>query len=301
MAIQTSPLMPYLLLVLTTLFWSGNFVLSRGMHADIPPLALSFWRWALALAIMLAFSSRIFVEQRAIVYRERRFIVTQGLLGVTGFNSLIYLAVQTTTAVNVVLINSCVPILIALCSLIIFKEPLSLRQWAGILISLSGVALIIVGGNLNSLVELKFNRGELLVLCAGLTWALYSVNLKRYPADLHPFSYLLGIMIAGLIGILPIYLVELGMGYGLSVTGPTLITIVYVAIFPSVLAFIFWNRAVRDIGANRAGIFIHLMPVFSSIMAILFLGESIELFHLQGIGLVFAGIFLATYRVSALG
>ena len=293
--------MPYLLLVLTTLFWSGNFVLSRGMHADIPPLALSFWRWALALAIMLAFSSRIFVEQRAIVYRERRFIVTQGLLGVTGFNSLIYLAVQTTTAVNVVLINSCVPILIALCSLIFFKEPLSLRQWAGILISLSGVALIIVGGNLNSLVELKFNRGELLVLCAGLTWALYSVNLKRYPADLHPFSYLLGIMIAGLIGILPIYLVELGMGYGLSVTGPTLITIVYVAIFPSVLAFIFWNRAVRDIGANRAGIFIHLMPVFSSIMAILFLGESIELFHLQGIGLVFAGIFLATYRVSTLG
>ncbi len=293
--------MPYLLLVLTTLFWSGNFVLSRGMHADIPPLALSFWRWALALAIMLAFSSRIFVEQRAIVYRERRFIVTQGLLGVTGFNSLIYLAVQTTTAVNVVLINSCVPILIALCSLIIFKEPLSLRQWAGILISLSGVALIIVSGNLTSLVELEFNRGELLVLCAGLTWALYSVNLKRYPADLHPFSYLQGIMIAGLIGILPIYLVELGMGYGLSVTGPTLITIVYVAIFPSVLAFIFWNRAVRDIGANRAGIFIHLMPVFSSIMAILFLGESIELFHLQGIGLVFAGIFLATYRVSTLG
>ena len=293
--------MPYLLLVLTTLFWSGNFVLSRGMHADIPPLALSFWRWALALAIMLAFSSRIFAEQRAIIFRERRFIIIQGLLGVTGFNSLIYLAVQTTTAVNVVLINSCVPILIALCSLIIFKEPLSLRQWTGILVSLSGVALIIVGGNLNSLVELEFNRGELLVLCAGLFWALYSVNLKRYPADLHPFSYLLGIMIAGLIGILPFYLVELRMGYGLSINGPTLITIVYVAIFPSVLAFIFWNRAVRDIGANRAGIFIHLMPVFSSIMAILFLGESIEPFHLQGISLVFAGIFLATYSGSKKG
>ncbi|MBT8328947.1 MAG: DMT family transporter, partial [Desulfofustis sp.] len=113
-----------------------------------------------------------------------------------------------------------------------------------------------------------------------------------------PFSYLLGIMIAGLIGILPFYLVELSMGYGLSLNGPTLVTIVYVAIFPSVLAFIFWNRAVRDIGANRAGVFIHLMPVFSSIMAILFLGESIELFHLQGIGLVFAGIFLATYSAQ---
>ena len=293
--------MPYLLLVLTTLFWSGNFVLSRGMHADIPPLALSFWRWALALAIMLAFSSRIFVSQRAIVYRERRFIIIQGLLGVTGFNSLIYLAVQTTTAVNAVLINSCVPILIALCSLVLIREPLSTRQWAGILVSLSGVALIIVGGNLNSLVGLEFNRGDLLVLCAGIAWALYSVNLKRFPADLHPFSYLVGIMISGLIGILPFYLVELSRGYGLDLNAPTLITIVYVAIFPSVLAFIFWNRAVRDIGANRAGIFIHLMPVFSSIMAILFLGESIELFHLQGIGLVFAGIFLATYSGSKKG
>lgn len=293
--------MPYILLVLTTLFWSGNFVLSRGMHADIPPLALSFWRWALALAIMLAFSSRIFAEQRAIVFRERYFIIIQGLLGVTGFNSLIYLAVQTTTAVNVVLINSCVPILIALCSLIFFKEPLSLRQWTGIIVSLSGVALIIVGGNLHVLVELEFNRGELLVLCAGLFWALYSVNLKRYPADLHPFSYLLGIMIAGLIGILPFYLVELRMGDGVSINGPTLITVVYVAIFPSLLAFIFWNRAVRDIGANRAGIFIHLMPVFSSIMAILFLGESIEPFHLQGISLIFAGIFLASYSGSKKG
>lgn len=287
--------MPYLLLVLTTLFWSGNFVLSRGMHADIPPLALSFWRWALALAIMLAFSWRTFLGQRGIVYRERRFIIIQGLLGVTGFNSLIYLAVQSTTAVNAVLINSCVPILIALCSLFINKEPLSLWQWAGILVSLSGVTLIIVGGKLGSLVELDFNRGDLLVLCAGLAWALYSVNLKRFPDELHPFSYLLGIMVAGLIGILPFYILELGMGYGLTANLPTLTTIVYVAIFPSVLAFIFWNRAVRDIGANRAGVFIHLMPVFSSIMAIMFLGESIELFHLQGIALVFAGIFLATF------
>ncbi len=293
--------MPYLLLVLTTLFWSGNFVLSRGMHADIPPLALSFWRWALALLILLVFSWRIFWRQRDIVVRERKFIIIQGLLGVTGFNSLIYLAVQSTTAVNAVLINSCTPILIALCALLINKEPLSPRQWTGILLSLSGVTLIMVGGDLGSLVELEFNRGDLLVLCAGLVWALYSVHLKSFPLDLHPFAYLTGIMIAGLIGIVPFYLLELGMGYKMVVNTPTLTTIVYVAIFPSVLAFIFWNRAVRDIGATRAGSFIHLMPVFSSILAVFFLGESIELFHLQGIGLVFGGIFLATYRVGRSG
>ena len=288
--------MPYLLLVLTTLFWSGNFVLSRGMHTDIPPLALSFWRWALALLIMAAFSSRVFRSQSDIILRERKFLIIQGLLGVTGFNSLIYLALQTTTAVNAVLINSCTPILIALCSLLINKEPLNFRQSMGIFLSLSGVTLIMVGGDLSSLVELEFNRGDLLVLCAGLIWALYSVNLKSYPKDLHPFAYQIGIMITGLIGILPLYLVELGMGYQMSVNTPILTTIVYVAIFPSVLAFIFWNRAVRDIGATRAGSFIHLMPVFSSILAITFLGESIEFFHLQGIGLVFGGIFLATYR-----
>jgi len=291
--------MPYLLLILTTLFWSGNFVLSRGMHADIPPLALSFWRWSLALLIMWVFSSRTFLAQREIIARHKKFIIIQGLLGVTGFNTLIYLAVQTTTAVNAVLINSCVPILIALCSLFIFKEALKCKQWFGILLSLTGVALIMTSGSLTSLRELKFNRGDLLVLGAGLLWALYSVNLKRFPKELHPFSYQIGIMIVGLIGIAPLYALELGSGQQMAVSWPNGATIAYVAVFPSVLAFIFWNRAVRDIGANRAGVFINLMPVFSSILAVVFLGESIEFYHLQGIGLVFAGISLTTLRFGA--
>ncbi len=288
--------MPYFLLILTTLFWSGNFVLSRGMHADIPPLALSFWRWLLALLIMWTFSGRIFLAQREVIARHKKFIIIQGLLGVTGFNTLIYLAVQTTTVVNVVLINSGVPILIALYSLCAFKEALLLKQWLGILLSLTGVALIMTSGSLTSLLELQFNRGDLLVFAAGLLWAVYSVNLRRFPQEMHPFSYQTGIMIIGLIGIAPLYLVELASGQQIAVNWPSAATIVYVAIFPSVLAFIFWNRAVRDIGANRAGIFINLMPVFSSILAVIFLDESIEAYHLQGIGLVFAGIALTTLR-----
>jgi drug/metabolite transporter (DMT)-like permease len=291
--------MPYLLLILTTLFWSGNFVLSRGMHTDIPPLALSFWRWVLALAILLVFSWRSVFRDRQALLLNRRFITVQGLLGVTSFNSLIYLAVQTTTAVNVVLINSCVPILIALCSLAIYRERLSVRQWIGILTSLSGVALIMAGGDSGSLLDMEFNKGGLLVLLAGVSWALYSINVRNYPSGLHPFAFQTGIMVVGVIGILPMYLVELLLGYRMEFTAPAIATIGYVAVFPSVLAFIFWNRAVRDIGANRAGIFIHLMPVFSSILAVVFLNETIEVYHLQGISLVFLGIFLATFRAGA--
>lgn len=288
--------MSYLLLILTTLFWSGNFVLSRGMHTDIPPMTLSFWRWLLALVILLIFCWRTVYPQRHVLIKERTFIIVQGLLGVTGFNSLIYLAVQTTTAVNAVLINSCTPILIALCSLVIYRELLRTRQWLGILTSLTGVALIMTGGDLRSLLGLEFNRGDLLVLLAGLVWALYSINLRNYPKELHPFTFLTGIVIVGIIGIIPLFITELVLGHTMTVTGPTLGAIVYVAIFPSVLAFIFWNRAVRDIGASRAGTFIHLMPVFSSILAVIFLHETIEVFHIQGITLVFTGIFLATFK-----
>lgn len=291
--------MPYLLLILTTLFWSGNFVISRGMHTEIPPVSLAFWRWLAALLILLLFATGRFYTQRRIVLKHVRFITIQGLLGVAGFNTLIYLAMQTTTAINAVLINSCTPVLIALCSWLIYRETMSLRQYLGILVSLAGVVSIIARGDLAALLEVNFNRGDILVVFAALIWALYSTNLKRYPRDLHPFSFQTGIVITGLIAILPFYILEILLGKETAVTTATVTTILYVAIFASVLAFIFWNKAVRTIGPNKAGPFIHLMPVFSSILAVLFLGESIEFYHLQGICLIFTGIMMTTFRVKA--
>jgi len=289
--------MPYFLLILTTLFWSGNFVLSRGMHADIPPFSLSFWRWAVTLVILLFFGVRHLWIQRHIVRKHIGFIILQGLLGVTGFNSLIYLAMQTTTAINAVLVNSCIPVLIAVFSWILYKEVMSPRQWFGVVVSLSGVLLIITRGKIASLLAMSFNRGDLMVLIAALLWALYSANLKKYPKELHPFAYLSGIVISGLIGIFPFYLTELNSGRVLTVNGSSIITILYVAVFASVLAFIFWNRAVRSIGANKAGPFIHLMPVFSTILAVLFLGETVHVYHIQGIALIFCGILMTTLLI----
>ncbi len=289
--------MAYLLLILSALFWSGNFVLSRGMHADIPPLSLSFWRWTVALLILLCFSIRHLWEQKQIIRKHFRFIAVQGLLGVAGFNSLIYIAVQTTTAINAVLVNSCIPVLIAVFSWILYKEMMIPRQCLGVLISLCGVLLIIARGEISHLLTMSFNRGDLLVLIAAAIWALYSANLRKYPKELHPLAYLSGIIITGLMAIFPFYLMEMYSGRSIIITASSIVTILYVAIFASLLAFIFWNRAIRSVGANKAGPFIHLMPVFSTILAVFFLGETFHVYHLQGMLLIFCGILMTTFMI----
>ena len=289
--------MPYVLLTLSALFWSGNFVLSRGMHAEIPPIGLAFWRWTVAMLILAPFGLRLVYQQRGLIKQHHRFMFFQGLLGVTGFNTLLYLAMQSTTAINAVLVNSCIPVIIVVISWIIYHERLSVRQYVGVLISLSGVLLIIAKGDVAALQQMTFNRGDLLVLAAAFIWAFYSANLRKYPQGLHPLAYLTGIMAIGLLFLAPCYLVEVWTGRNMQLNIPTLLTVGYVALFASVLAFICWNRAVREIGANRAGPFIHLMPVFSTILAIIFLDEVLLDYHIRGIILVFTGIFLTTFAI----
>ncbi len=290
--------MPYLLLILTTLFWSGNFVISRGMHAEIPPFTLSFWRWLVAFLILSVFAVKHLWRQRELARSHYRFICIQGLVGVAGFNTLIYLAMQSTTAINAVLVNSCIPVLIAVCSWIFYREVMTPRQCLGVFVSLCGVLLIISRGELAHLLDVSFNRGDLLVLAAAVLWAIYSANLKRYPKELHPLAYQSGIVVSGLLVLFPLYLLEFFSGNVMIVTTASISTILYVALFASVLAFIFWNRAVRTVGANKAGPFIHLMPVFSTVLAVIFLGERIQSYHLQGIVMIFIGIAMTTFRVQ---
>ena len=290
--------MPYLLLTLSALFWSGNFVLSRGMHAEIPPVSLAFWRWTIALIIIAPFGLRRVYKQRALLRQHSRFMLFQGLLGVTGFNTLIYIAMQSTTAINAVLVNSCIPMIIVIISWIVYRERLSIKQSLGVLISLSGVLLIIAKGDVAALQQLTFNQGDLLVLAAALVWAFYSANLRNYPQGLHSIAYQTGIMLVGLVFLIPCYLFEIQSGKQIQINIATTLTIGYVALFASVLAFICWTRAIREVGANRAGPFIHLMPVFSTILAIIFLDESLLGYHVRGMFLVFTGIFITTFSIS---
>lgn len=290
--------MSYLLLILTNFFWAGNFVISRGMHAEIPPLALSFWRWVIAFLILLFFAAKHLWADRELMLKNYRYIIIQGTLGVAGFNTFVYLAIQTTTAINAVLVTSSIPVLIAVCSWILYRESMTPRQSLGVIVSLCGVLLIIARGNLNNLLDVSFNRGDILVLIAALIWALYSANFKKYPQGLHPLAYLLGIVLTGITVLSPFYLLELSNGRVMEVTMSAMVTVLYVALFASVLAFIFWSRAVRDVGANKAGPFLHLLPVFSTILAVIFLGEQIHSYHLQGFVMIFIGIVMTTFRVK---
>jgi drug/metabolite transporter (DMT)-like permease len=289
-----SPISPYLPAALAPLFWSGNFILGRALHQTIPPIALSFWRWALALLIVLPFALPRLGGQWAVVRRHWAALSLLAVLGVTNFNTFVYLGLRTTTATNAVLLVSTTPVLIVLLSFLLLRQRISPRQAAGFLLSLAGVAVIVARGDLQILTALRLNRGDLWVLGAVASWALYSVSLRWRPTALDPLAFLTVTIVIGLIPLLPLYWWELGRGRGFEVDAITLGAIGYVALFPSVLAYILWTRAVTELGANRTGQLLHLMPVFGAVLAMPLLGERIHGFHLAGIGLIAGGIALAT-------
>ncbi len=286
--------LPYLLLTLTVLFWSGNFILARGIRELIPPVSLNFWRWMGALFIVLPFGLPRLRPQMAIFRRHWKMVLLLSIPSIAIFNTFIYNALQTTTATNTVLVNAMIPIFIALSAWPLLGERLSMRQTMGVALSLMGLVFIITRGKPAMLMSLKLSAGDLWTLGAALAWALYSVMLRKRPKEMDPIAFLTLLIVFGLIFCLPWYLWELHTKGGFSLTPASMASLAYVALFPSVLSFIFWNNGIEKVGANRTGIFIHLMPVFSIIMAILFLGERLQLFHLVGMALIFTGIAMTT-------
>lgn len=294
---RTGPL-PYLLLVLATLFWSGNFVIGRGVHAHVPPIALAFWRWTVALIVLTPFALHHAWRERALLREHWKLLGALGILGVSCFNTLVYLGLQTTGAINAVVVYSTVPVIIVFFSWAAYRDTISLRQGIGGLVSLAGVLWVTTRGEPLAIVHLHVHTGDLLVLAAAFTWAAYSVLLRHHPPGLHPLAFLLSIIAIGVLVLSPAYGWELSTGVTMHLDATTVAAVLYVAVFASLLSFICWNRAVRWVGANRAGIFVHLMPVFSTILAILFLGERLHRYHLWGIGAVASGIVLTTFHTG---
>jgi len=246
------------------------------------------------LLIILPFSLRHIVRQFDIIRRNLKILTVLAILSVTNFSIFIYMALKLSTATNTVLINSMIPIFIVMVSWLGFKERITLRQSIGIAISLAGLMFIIANGNLSTLISVRFSKGDLWTICAGISWALYSVLLRKCPIELNSLGFLATLIIIGTLFISPFYIWEMSTGKTMNISQASIGSIVYVALFASILAYIFWNKAIQIIGANKTGIFIHLMPVFSIILAIIFLDEKLRGYHIKGTILIFSGILLTT-------
>ncbi len=284
---------PYILMTLAVLFWAGNFILGRAFHGDIPPIALAFWRWAGAALLIIGPAWRFLRRDWPEIRRHWPAVLLLSTLGIAAFNTLAYSGLQYTQAINAFLIQSLMPVLIVTLSLLLFGERVGLVQAAGILVSLTGAATIIARGDVGLIAGLELNRGDLLVSAAILCYAGYSTLLRLRP-KVHPLSFIAATFWLGTVILLPLFLWEHFTVRAMRPSLPTFLVLGYVAVFPSIVSYLCFNRGVELIGANRAGLFIHLMPVFGSLMAILFLGESFLWFHALGIGLIAAGIALAT-------
>lgn len=285
--------MAYLLLILTTLFWSGNFVLARAMHLDLPPITMAFSRWLLALLIILPWLLPRLIRQRQVLRDNAGSLLFFGVVGVAGFNTQVYIGLQDTSATNAVLMQSMVPIMILVLGALFLGERGSRKQWLGVTLSFIGVAVLIARGDLQSLLGLEFNRGDLWIFGAVLVWSVYSLGLRWRPKGLDGFTFFGITVVVAVVVLAPLAWWEQADVPTLEWQMPMLLTVLYMAIFPSILAYLFWNRGVEELGASVAGLFIHLMPVFGMLLSVIFLGEALHSFHLWGVVLIFAGIYLA--------
>jgi drug/metabolite transporter (DMT)-like permease len=288
--------LPYLLLALTVLFWSGNMVVGRAGREVLPPIAFNFWRWTIALAILLPFAWRELIAARAVIRREWKILVLLAATGVTTFHSAVYTGLSLTQAINGALYFATSPLFFVLLTWLLFGQRITLRQVMGIFLSMLGAAVVIARGDLGALWGLRLAAGDLWLLLAVALWALYSVLLLRRPADLPPFALLGATMAIGLVLLIPLYALELTAGRHVTLGLESALSIGYVSLFASVIAYIFWNRGVREIGPNPAGVMMNLMPVFSAALAVVFLGERLAAYHWLGAALVLAGILLAGRR-----
>lgn len=286
--------LPYVLLTLAPLFWATNMVIGRAMRDDIPPVAMSFWRWALAGLILLPFVWRDLRRHLPAIRREWKLLAALGLLSVTLFNTLCYIGLQWTTATNGTLFNSIIPVLIIPIAWLALRERITGQQALGVAISLGGVLAIVAQGDLRALLALRFNDGDLWLLTAMALWSGYTVLLRWRPAELTGLTFLACIIYFGMPGLALAYAFELATGRTFEATAPVLATFLYYGLFPSVLSNLCFNAGVKAVGPNRAGIFAHLMPVFGILLSALLLGERPQPYHWIGMALVFLGIWLTS-------
>ncbi len=288
-----------ILLIASSFFWSGNFFSGKlAFLSDLTPFKLSFFRWILALLILLPFTYAQIIKDLEYYKKNILLMTVISILGVTIFNSFTYISLQTTLVINSTLMASVAPVMMIGFSWLIFRTKTTTLQFTGIILSLLGAFAIILKGNLNNLYNLYFTAGDLWMLGAVVSWCLYSVLLKKIDSNTSQLANLEVMIIIGVIFIIPFYIMESFNSTYLPSTGLDLAIIGYVAVFASIVAFFSWNKGVSIIGPNRASLFLHLIPVFSAIWAVSFLNEKFAFFHVIGVLFILSGIILSNIKLS---
>jgi drug/metabolite transporter (DMT)-like permease/cell pole-organizing protein PopZ len=282
----------YVLLVVAILFWAGNFVVGRAIYENIPPMALSFWRWTVAGLVLLPFTAVDVWCHRTAFVRHWRLMIMLAFTGVVIYHTCTYLALNTTTAINVGLIYATAPVLIPTMSYFLHRQLVMPRQMIGIVISLVGMVTIITRADAGVLADFQFTAGDLWMVVAITAFSLYSPLLRMLPDGLPAMATLMVIIVLGVAIMAPLYAWEFTATGAFEVNEASLSSILFVALFPSLISYICWNRGVAEVGANTAGQFVYLIPVFTAVLAVGFLGEELRFFHYVGTALIFAGIYL---------
>ena len=287
----------YFLLILTTIFWSGNFIVGKAasMH-EIPPFSLNFFRWFFAGLILLPFTLKEIIKKRNYIFNNIGFFIILGITSITIFNSIVYYSLYYTQVISGVLMISTIPVWIIFISSILNVEKTNIFQIIGVALSLTGVIFIITKADINLIKSLDFNKGDLTMAIAMFSWALYSALLKKRKYEISQITLLEVVIISGLIFLIPIYFIEMSMGHLIKLEKPFYLTLAYVVLFPGLAAFFFWIKGIALIGANRAGVFLHLMPIFGAIMAMIIFKEKFMFYHFLGAIFIVSGITLSNKK-----
>lgn len=298
---MTRILPPWLLLVLATLFWGLNTVIGRAVVGDIPPVAMSFWRWTIATFVILPFALPTLIRQWALVRAHWPILVLLGVLGVGVYNTMLYIALNSTSAVNAALLNGFSPAATVFFTWLVVRETIRGRTAIGMFVSLVGLVVIVTRGDIAVLTGFGFNQGDLLMVPAVVCWSLYTALLRFKPKELDAFAFILLTFLVGLVVVGCAYAYELSTGAGFALTTENLAALAYVGTLPSLASYIFWNAGVLALGANRGVQFYNLVPVWGSALAVLLIGEAFRLHHFAGMALILFGVWLATARPAATG
>jgi drug/metabolite transporter (DMT)-like permease len=286
--------LPYLLLALASLFWAGNWVIGRAVRADMPPVALAFWRWAPATLFLAPIALPQLAGKGAAIRRHLPLLALLAAAGVAGFTICVYVGLQTTTTVNAVILNSSVPLFVIPFAWALDRERVTPRQLLGTAVSFAGILVIVERGDLANLRHLEFHAGDAWVLSAMPLWGLYTALLRRRPAFLQGLELMFVVSALGTLMILPLYLAESLLVRTPVVSLPAAAAILYLALFPSIGSYFCWNAGIAAVGASRGSFTVHLLPAFATVLAVLFLGEEVRPFHFVGIATILVGVWLAT-------